>query len=97
MGEKSWDYLKARLAERGLSPGNVFRTKVGCLRVCAEGPIGLVYPEGTWYRDLTPESIDLVIEEHLISGRPVSRLTVATHPLPPTDQCSISSSSDDCD
>jgi (2Fe-2S) ferredoxin len=80
-GEKSWEHLKAKLSEKSLTPGQVFRTKVGCLRVCAGGPIGLVYPEGTWYRGLSAEAIDRVIEEHLIGGRPVCELALATHPL----------------
>lgn len=81
VGEKSWEHLKAKLSEKSLAPGQVFRTKVGCLRVCAGGPIGLVYPQGTWYRGLTPEAIDRVIDEHLIGGKPVCELAVATHPL----------------
>jgi len=55
---EAWDYLKRRLQELGLdkpsetSPTCIFRTKANCLRVCAEGPILLVYPDGVWYRPL---------------------------------------------
>ena len=39
---ESWDYLKRRLAELGLT--QVYRTKANCLRICEQGPIALVYP-----------------------------------------------------
>jgi NADH:ubiquinone oxidoreductase subunit E len=56
IGEASWKYLKKRLREVGLSDveGGVLRTRADCLRICREGPIMLVYPEGTWYRNATP-------------------------------------------
>src|SRR5262245_26166905 len=56
-GEESWDYLKKRLKKLGLvaPEGGVYRTKVGCLRVCSDGPIAVVYPEGIWYSRMTPE------------------------------------------
>jgi (2Fe-2S) ferredoxin len=49
----SWDFLKRRLEELGLSGPRplVYRTKANCLRVCAGGPIAVVYPEGVWGTD----------------------------------------------
>jgi len=57
--------------------GTVLRSKVDCLRICEQGAICVVYPEGTWYAGLTEESLDRIIDEHLTAGRPVEGLVFA--------------------
>ena len=77
VGEDLWLHLKKRLAELGLAApgtGEVFRTKAKCLRICADGPIAIVYPDAIWYRKIDKPSLDRIIEEHLRDGKPVQSL-----------------------
>ena len=82
---ESWNYLKRRLNELGLvESGKVYRTKANCLRVCQQGPIAVVYPDGIWYKGCTPEVLEQIIQEHLLDGKPVEEHMFLKHPLKST-------------
>ena len=46
----------------------------GCFGLCALGPIVVVYPEGCFYSRVKEEDVGEIVREHLLKGRPVTRL-----------------------
>jgi (2Fe-2S) ferredoxin len=69
------DYMKQRSKELGLlGKGEVRVNSAGCLNRCDEGPVMVVYPQGTWYTFMDKEDIDEIIDEHLVKGNEVERL-----------------------
>ena len=77
-GLRVWKKLKDAISRSGLP---VLRTKAGCFKICAQGPLLLVYPEGIWYGELTVERCERIVEEHLLGGKPVVEWILREHPL----------------
>jgi (2Fe-2S) ferredoxin len=84
---ESWEYLKNRLRELGLDRPQadrqncVFRTKANCLRLCQQGPIAVIYPDGVWYHSVTPVVIEQIIQQHLLCNQIVVDNVLLVQPL----------------
>jgi (2Fe-2S) ferredoxin/predicted O-methyltransferase YrrM len=65
--------LDREIEVRGLR-NDVQVTTCGCLGLCDEGPMMVVYPEGVWYRRVQPSDVPEIVSKHLADGRPVDRL-----------------------
>jgi len=65
--------LKLMAKKAGLTDVRV--QKSGCLDNCENGPTCVVYPDGVWYK-LTEESLDEILNNHLISGIPVEKYRI---------------------
>ena len=76
--QKARDYMKHRVKELDIAdPENKIRINTaGCMDRCEEGPVIVVYPEGTWYTYVDEKDLDEIIEEHLKNGRVVERLKI---------------------
>ncbi len=61
--------------------GSVLRSKVDCLRICEQGPIAVVYPDGVWYHSVSGEVLDRIVHEHLVGGSPVTEYVFAVDDL----------------
>jgi len=53
-------YLEEGLADRGL---NAMVSSTGCLKLCEEGPVMVIYPQAHWYRGIGgEEAIDEILD-----------------------------------
>ncbi len=65
--------LDGELQARGLSH-DVQLTTCGCMGLCDEGPVMVVYPAGVWYRRVQASDVSEIVGAHLGGGKPVDRL-----------------------
>lgn len=65
--------LEKELVKQGLDK-EVLVVKTGCFGLCALGPIMIVYPEGAFYAQATPEGVVRIVDEHIKKGNIVKEL-----------------------
>jgi (2Fe-2S) ferredoxin/predicted O-methyltransferase YrrM len=70
---KTLEALRKEIAVRGLMD-SVQITVCGSLGLCERGPNLVVYPEGIWYSNVTPQEVPEIVASHFRGGRPVERL-----------------------
>ncbi len=69
--------VKAKLVEELEKNGLTDEIKIvstGCFGLCANGPVMIVYPEGTFYSCVKADDVPEIVSEHLLKGRIVERL-----------------------
>ncbi len=79
------DALKGEVTARGLD-SEVRVVETGCRGFCAMGPVMIVYPEGIFYCQVQAQDVPDIVEETLVKGRVLERLTYkepATHQAVP--------------
>jgi (2Fe-2S) ferredoxin len=76
--QKARDYVKDKVKELGIANrlNKIRINSAGCMDRCEEGPVIVVYPEGTWYTYVDEKDLDEIIDEHLKNGRVVERLKI---------------------
>ena len=75
--KEAQEHAKKRMKQLNLNgQGKVRINKAGCLDRCEEGPVMVIYPQGTWYTYVDKEDIDEIIDQHLVGGKVVDRLKI---------------------
>lgn len=70
---KIMEALHYEIRKQGLEE-EVAVVETGCHGLCALGPIMIVYPDATFYSMVQPGDMEEIVSEHLLKGRPVTRL-----------------------
>ena len=67
------EIFEKELAANGIAD-EVQIIQTGCFGLCALGPVVIVYPEGTFYSQVTPDDVSEIVSSHLVKGELVQRL-----------------------
>ena len=80
------DALLAELKKHGLD-SEIDIVETGCMGRCDLGPVSLVHPDGTFYKNVLAADVPKLVEEHFLKGRPYQKLLPqdpTTHHVVPT-------------
>jgi NADH-quinone oxidoreductase subunit F len=82
-GQRVYDALKASIIARGLN-SNVEVRQTGCMGMCHSEVLVEVFPplgKRVFYRNVTPERIQRIVEEYIIGGNPVTEWIIPADEL----------------
>ncbi|HKI97574.1 MAG TPA: (2Fe-2S) ferredoxin domain-containing protein [bacterium] len=82
-GMAAWRAVKRTVKDLNpdLRQAKLYRTKVGCLRICKGGPIAVAYPQGKWFHSVTEETAPGIVEYLQSGAQGPHPLEFAAHPL----------------
>ncbi|WP_432777042.1 (2Fe-2S) ferredoxin domain-containing protein [Brevibacillus gelatini] len=72
-GEEVTVAIREAIAKAGLDD-YVHTTRTRCNGRCEDACVVIVYPEGIWYQNVTPEAAELLVDQHFRLGQPVESL-----------------------
>jgi (2Fe-2S) ferredoxin len=66
-------HFSTEVQDRGLD--DVMVSSTGCMNLCESGPVVVVYPENTWYKQVTIGTADVILDS-LENGRALPPATL---------------------
>lgn len=74
---KLWEYLKEKTAEMNnrQKQNIIARSKTDCLRICAFGPLALLYPHGAFIAEVNETKIDNLLQNLAEDTYPTNLVT----------------------
>lgn len=81
-----YELLKRKLKQLEQRDGHceIKRSRVHCFGICSGGPLLCVQPDGVWYYAVDEHKLDIIIDRHLIGGKPVQEWVFHQGPSCPT-------------
>ena len=67
-------YIEEGLSERGIE--NSLVSNAGCLKMCDQGPVMVVYPEGWWFGKVDENAVDAILDG-LAKGEPAKEYLIS--------------------
>jgi (2Fe-2S) ferredoxin len=75
-GQEILEKFREILKEKGLN-GKIRAQKSGCLDACKHGPVLVIYPEGTYYKNVQVSDVERIIESHILQDQVVTDLELS--------------------
>ncbi|MFX3623844.1 MAG: ferredoxin [Ectobacillus sp.] len=77
-GEEATQAIRNEIANLDLDT-MVHTTRTRCNGRCKDAPVVIVYPEGTWYKEVTPEVGSKIVQQHLARGHVLEDYIIYTY------------------